>query len=201
MTSFTEVAKKHGGTKTWKFNQAKWSQWTKRVGTKEFWGICWACSVSYIVGEGNNNPLQPRVGSNGNINCKVYQTLCKFQAAHWNDQKGAQETHFANNGMAVSTIDMKSGAKANGDGPIGGEMAQSVCAWDNCFVMTTISPKKQGKMGHVVALKMKPNDYRLFDSNSGEYTFPNKTGFKQFVGQYFSVKYPSTWSYTHTKVT
>lgn len=185
MTHFTPVAENLGGSKTWKFNQAKPSQWTKRLGTGTLGGICWAASVAYIVGESTSDSLQAKVGSNGNINCSVYNKLVKLQAANMDNQNKAQAGIFVDNGLTADDFNMTSGAKANGDGPMGVEIAQMACRWDNCWVMVSVNWKDK-KTGHAMAFAMARNDYRLFDSNSGEYTFPTKSGFKQFVAAYFN---------------
>lgn len=199
MAKFRPYAEGLGGKKTWRFNQGKFSQWKKRIGTGTLMGICWACSVAYIVGEHLKQPLKEKVGDNGDLHGGAYRKLIRVQNScnSLQEQEKAEKGLFSKNGLALDTFDVKSGARANGDDALGGEIAEKISKLESCYIMISIRWKNSG---HAMAAALSPGNYRFFDPNAGEYSFSDMTAFKRFVSYFISQKYESIKAYSFNKV-
>lgn len=195
MGKFSKRAEALGGEKTWRFNQAKFSQWRKRIGTGTLGGICWACSVAYIIGEHINQPLKEKVGDDGDLHGGAYRTLIRAQNIpnSLKEQEEAEVGLCSKQGLTIDEWNISSVERGNSSTPLGGTIADRICRRENCYVLVSLRWNKL--FGHRVAASLAPGDYRFFDPNAGEYTFPDKTKFKQFVSDYTSQKYKSIKSF------
>lgn len=197
MTSYRKFAEDLGGQKTWSFNQGKLAQVFKRIESGTVAGICWACTVAYIIGEHKSDPLKAKLGSNGDLTDAVYNKLCKLQSSvkKLNQSLNAQEAAYINAGLGFNKTESRSATSAVG--PLVSGFVDRACTWDDNYVHVRVEWKLAS---HAFALKMKANDYRLFDCNSGEYFFKQKKDLKQFMHAYVRGKYSRIRYYEMYKV-